>query len=154
LAALGLSGVLSAAGCAHFLPATWRAYDVDPVLARPAIITAMKEKDLPLLKDNPGKNEITTEWQYRPEGALKVRERFKVTWEWDEADKLLVIYVRHEEQPEDYDGFKRSWGSSRHDSGLEGQLLDEIEEALLTLHSAMQPKGGEESSKDSEEATE
>ncbi len=130
--------LLLALGCAHFLPATWRSYTVDPSFARPAVITAMKTRHLPLFQDNPGETKIETEWTYVTAGALKARERYSVSWEYDFADKLLFIYVRHERQEEQYDGFKRDWTSSTHDSSAERSMLDEIERALNTLHQAVQ----------------
>lgn len=133
-----LASIALAFGCAHLLPATWRSYEVDPAFARPAIITAMKSRHLPLFKDNPGETEIETEWTYIPAGAIKARERFRVSWEYDFSDKLLFIYVRHERQEEQYDGFKRDWSSSSHDAAQERSLLDEIERALTTLHQAVQ----------------
>lgn len=135
---LALTAIVLALGCVHLLPATWRSYQVDPSFARPAIITAMKTRHLPLFKDNPGETEIETEWTYIPAGATKARERFRVSWEYDFSDKLLFIYVRHERQEEEYDGFKRSWTSSTHDASQERSMLDEIERALNTLHQAVQ----------------
>lgn len=136
--ALATVFLLLALGCAHLLPATWRSYQIDASYARPAIITAMKTRHLPLFRDNPGETEIETEWTYIPAGATKARERFRVSWEYDFSDKLLFIYVRHERQEEEYDGFKRSWSSSTHDGAQERALLDEIERALTTLHQAIQ----------------
>lgn len=134
---LFLAFLALAMACAHILPPAWRAFPVDQTLAKPAVITALKKRRLPLLGGRPGDTELTTEWFLYGDGARKHRERFRVWWEQDRHEKKLVVYVRFEAQEEELAGLKRGWGNTYHSADEEQKLLDDIEKELRLLYDAM-----------------
>ncbi len=129
--------LLIAIGCSYILPATWRAFRVDPDDAAPAITKALDARQIAVDSFDQAKRTITTGWQDSNDGVDRVRQRFIISWERDDKDKTLTIYVRHEAQEQEMTEGRPTWGSTYHDSEKESQLLDQITKELKAMAKPM-----------------
>lgn len=127
LLALGLA--LAFGACSLFMPAAWRSFRADPDDAAPAITRAIESKQLQVDDLDEGKRQISTGWSSFASGVDRTRERYVVTWNRDEGDGSLVVYVRHEAQDQEI-GERQSWGATYHDGKKETALLDAITKEL------------------------
>ena len=125
--------LLASAACSYILPATWRAFRADPDDAAPAITRALDAKQLTVESFDQAERKITTGWQDSNDGVDRVRQRYIVSWERDEQDKSLTIYVRHEQQDQELEDGRPSWGSTYHDSDKESRLMDQITRELKAI---------------------
>lgn len=127
LLALGLALALSA--CSLIMPAAWRSFRADPDDAAPAITQAVEKRQLQVDVLDEGQRKISTGWATLSSGVDRTRERFVITWNRDEGEGSLVIYVRHEAQDQEI-GERHEWGATYHDGKKETALLDAITEEL------------------------
>jgi len=127
LLALGLALALGA--CSLFMPAAWRSFRADPDDAAPAITAAIESKQLQVDELDEGKRQISTGWASFSSGVDRTRERYVVTWNRDEGDGSLVIYVRHEAQDQEI-GERQRWGAVYHEVEKEKALLEGITKEL------------------------
>jgi hypothetical protein len=121
--------------CSYILPATWRAFRADPDDAAPAITRALDAKNLTVESFDQAGRKITTGWLEAAEGIDRVRHRYVITWERNDHDDALTIYVRHEAQDQEIDEGRPTWGGTYHDTDKESALLDQITKELKAMRS-------------------
>lgn len=120
-----LALLLLAGACAYVLPASWRAFRVEPDDVPPAITRALDARQLDVASWDQAAAAISTGWSLSRVGTEQSRERYLVRWERNEDDHTLVIYVRHEAQDR-AEGIDPEWSAVYHDAAKELRLLDEI----------------------------
>ena len=123
--------------CAYILPATWRAFRAHPDDAAPAITRALDAKQLTVDSFDQANRKITTGWQQTNDGVDIVRQRYLITWERDEKDETLTVYVRHEAQDQEIEDGRPAWGGTYHDGEKETKLLDQITKELKAMSKPM-----------------
>ena len=123
--------VFALAACSYILPATWRSFRADPDDAAPAVTRALDSFNFSIANFDQANRKITTNWVSSASGVNRSRERYIVSWERDEKEESLTIYVRHERQDQDeVEGGAPRWGGVYHESGREDALMDRIEKEL------------------------
>jgi hypothetical protein len=125
--------LLTTAACSYILPATWRAFRADPDDAAPAITRALDSRQISVESFDQAGRKITTGWEDTNDGVDRIRQRYIISWERDDMDKTLTIYVRHEVQDQEIDDGRPAWGATYHDSEKESRLLDSITKELKAL---------------------
>ena len=115
--------------CAYVLPASWRAFRVEPDDAPPAITQALDDRELEIDTWDQAQARITTDWFIFNDGMSQSKERYVVHWEREERDGTLVVYVRHEAQDREA-AVGHDWSGVYHDSAKELALLDAITAAF------------------------
>jgi hypothetical protein len=128
-----LSALAFVAACSYILPATWRSFRADPDDAAPAITRALDVRHIQVEVYEAANRKIITGWQDTNDGVNRSRQRFVITWELEESDKALTIYVRHEAQDEDIGEGRPTWGGTYHDTSREADLLDQITAELQAM---------------------
>ena len=128
---------LSLTACSLFLPAAWRSFRADPDDAVPAITRAFDKRQLQVADLDEGKRQVVSGWMSFSSGVDRTRERFVVSWNREESDGTLVIYVRHEAQDQEV-GERTSWSSVYHDGKKETEMLDAITKELEAGQKAME----------------
>ncbi len=136
--ALAATLLLSVVACAYVLPASWRSFRADPDDAPPAITRALDEHNLVIANWDQAKHTIVTEWVLTRNTLDAYRERYVVSWEKDEDEGALTIYVRHEKSERELKDGAPSWTTAYHDSDKEAALLDAITKALADAKKPMQ----------------
>lgn len=122
--------VLLLGGCAYVLPASWRAYNADPDDAGPAVTRALDARALTIANWNQAEHKIVTEWSLTRNGVDRQRERYIISWEKNDDDGTLTVYVRHEVQDQELKEGRPAWTGVYHDRDKETKLLDGITKAL------------------------
>ena len=116
--------------CAYVLPASWRAFHADPEDAASAITRALDANQLEVGEFDTVAHRITSGWHLSQSGVTRTRERYLVSWERDEKEDALTVYVRHEVQDHEELEGRPSWSTAYHDRDKETALLDLITEEL------------------------
>lgn len=116
--------------CAYVLPASWRSFRADPDDAPPAVTRALDEHGLTIANWDQAKHTIVTEYVLTRGTLDSFRERYVISWERDEDEGALTIYVRHEKQERSLEDGAPSWSAAYHDSDKEAAILDAITKAL------------------------
>ena len=114
--------------CAHLVPANWRAFEGDLPPLKALVTSSLSEMGLSIIADQETKRQIVTQWKYSRSDALsRERSRILVSWEPNEKDNSMVIYVRHENQSieSSMDG-GLSYSSLYPDQDLQTSILDRI----------------------------
>jgi hypothetical protein len=120
-------------GCSYILPATWRAFRVDPDDVAPAVTRALDTKQLTVESFDQAGRKITTGWLDVASGVDRSRHRYVIRWERDEKDNAITVYVRHEAQDQDLEDGRPSWGGTYHDTEKESALMDQITKELKAM---------------------
>ena len=131
-----LALALSAAplACSVVLPATWRAFRVEPEDAAPVITRSLDEQRLDIADWNRERDEIITAWVLIRNGDDQTRERFLVRWEKNHDEETLTVFVRHEAEDRRPREDGLLWGNTYHDAGKERALLDEISKQVVLAY--------------------
>ncbi len=129
--------LLIPSACSYLLPATWRAFRADPDDAAPAITKALDARQLSVESFDQAGRKIVTGWQEASDGVDKTHERFVITWERDDKDGTLTIYVRHEAQDQEMTDGRPTWGGTYHNGDKETALLNQITKELKALAKPM-----------------
>jgi hypothetical protein len=120
-----------AVACAYVLPASWRAFRVDPDDAAPAITRALDGHGLAITSFDQAKRRIVSQWVVARDATSSTRSRYVISWERDTRDGALTVYVRHENQETSVEGGSGDrWGAVFHDSTKEEAMLDAIQKEL------------------------
>ena len=130
---LGLVAALLT-GCGYLIPASWRAFRVDPDDAVPAITRALAAEELEIDDWDQAEHRITSKYETFSNGIERLRERYIVRWERNDNDDTLVIFVRHEMQDQEVERGRMTWSSTRHDGDKQAYLLEAITRELERQH--------------------
>ncbi len=128
-------GMLS---CAYFWPATWRAFRVDPDELLPAVTRALDQKQLEIETLDQTQRKVTTGWDLGQNGVDRFRERFIISWERDEKDKTITVYVRHEAQDQQLNDGAPTWGTKHHDGDKEKAMMKLITQEIVRSEAPME----------------
>lgn len=126
-----------ATACAYVMPASWRSYRADPDDAAPAITRALDERSISIAKWDQAEHRIVSDWSLTRFGVDHIRERYVVSWEKNEDEGTLTVYVRHEAQERELLDGAPSWGATYHTADKESALLDAITKALEEARAPM-----------------
>jgi hypothetical protein len=130
------------AACSYLLPASWRAFRVDPDDAAPAITRAVDSMGFAVASFDQAKKTITTQWVQTSSGVTRKRERYIIRWERDPKEKSLTVYARHEESEKEIgEGGGEAWGPTYHDDAREQAMLDRIAKELASDANLTPPPG-------------
>ena len=134
------------AGCAHLVPANWRAFEGDVPPLKPIVISTLVALGLTVVPDSKKDERIITQWQYaNPDALTRERHRMVVYWKLEPADQSVVLYVQHENQsiessleggvdfqPTNLSGQKVRFATKKSDSPFWGDFpLEKVGFALL-----------------------
>lgn len=120
--------------CSFVLPATWRAFRVEPEDAAPVITRSLDERRLEIAHWSRERDEIVTSWSISRNGDDQIRERYRVRWEKNHREETLTVFVRHEAETRQMVESGMSWSSTYHDASKESALLDEISKQLVAAY--------------------
>lgn len=138
---LPTAALLCALACAYVLPPSWRAFRVESDDVPPAVTRALDASQLDVERWDPAQDEMSTGWLRLSDGIEQTRERYVISWEKNEDDGTLTVYVRHEAQ--DRDGaVGGDWSPVYHDADKEAALLDAIT-AEIEAQAAAGPRAPE-----------
>ena len=129
--------VVLLSACAYLLPPTWRAFRAHPDDAAPAVTRALDAKSLSIESFDQANSKITTGWLDSNDGVDRMRQRYVISWERDDKDGTLTVYVRHEAQEQELEEGRPSWGSTYHEVDKEAALLDQITKELKAMSKPM-----------------